>query len=177
MLTVVVMGVAGVGKTTVGRGLAQALGAQFLEGDSFHPASNVAKMSRGEPLDDADRRPWLTAIAAEIDGLAGADEHVVVACSALKRAYRELLRAGRPIVFVHLSGAAELIARRLAARRDHYMPPSLLASQLATLEPPDADELAVTVDVTESPQQIVNMVLAELEHFVERRPPPRPRSG
>jgi gluconokinase len=138
---VVVMGVSGSGKTTVGEALAAALGVPFVDGDALHPAANVAKMAAGIPLDDADRAPWLDAIAAVL-----ATGPVVVACSALKRAYRDRLRAGSPeleLVFLEVDPATLL--DRMTHRR-HFMPPSLLDSQLAALEPPALDEHAITVD-------------------------------
>lgn len=136
---VVVMGVSGSGKTSVGAGLAEALGVPLLEGDQFHPRANIDKMSSGTPLTDEDRWPWLDAIARAMRDAPGG---VIVACSALRRTYRDRLRegAGRPVLFVFLDGSKETIAARLEARKGHFMPPSLLASQFATLEPPAADE-------------------------------------
>lgn len=143
---IILMGVCGVGKTTVGRLLAAEIGGAFEEGDAFHPPENVAKMAGGQPLDDGDRAPWLAAMAAGIGRWLGRDRPTVLACSALKAAYREVLAGGRPgIAFVHLTGDPGLIARRMAARTDHYMPPTLLPSQLATLEPP-ADALTLAID-------------------------------
>ncbi|MCC0094208.1 gluconokinase [Streptomyces flavotricini] len=158
----VVMGVAGTGKTTVGRLLADALGLPYVEGDAFHPAANVAKMSAGIPLDDADRRPWLDAIGAWISARP-AGQGAVVASSALKRAYRDRLRGFAPdAVFVHLTGERSLIERRMAARTDHFMPTALLDSQFATLEPLQQDELGVVVDVSGSPEEITERALAAL---------------
>lgn len=136
---VVVMGVSGSGKTSIGEGLAAGLGMPLLEGDQFHPESNIAKMSSGTPLIDEDRWPWLDAIARAMRDAPGG---VIVTCSALRRVYRDRLRdgAGRPLLFVFLNGSKETIAERLAERKGHFMPPSLLDSQFATLEPPDADE-------------------------------------
>ncbi|MFJ3204276.1 gluconokinase [Streptomyces sp. NPDC086989] len=158
----VVMGVAGTGKTTVGRMLADALGLPYVEGDAFHPAANVAKMSAGIPLDDADRRPWLDALDAWIrDRPAG--RGAVLASSALKRAYRDRLRSAAPdAVFVHLTGERALIERRMAARTGHFMPAALLDSQFATLEPLQQDELGVAVDVSGSPEEITERALAAL---------------
>lgn len=157
---IVVMGVCGVGKTTVGRSLAAEIGGAFEEGDSFHPPQNVAKMQGGAPLTDADRAPWLGAMAEAIGGWLGRDRPTVLACSALKQAYRDLLAAGRPgIAFVHLTGDPSLIAERMAGRTDHYMPPSLLPSQLAILEPP-ADALAVAID--RAPPAIVREIRERL---------------
>lgn len=150
---VVVMGVAGTGKTTIGPLLAARLGVPYAEGDDFHPQANIAKMSAGVPLDDDDRWPWLDAIgtwAHERAGLGG-----VVSCSALKRSYRDRLRAEAPgVVFVHLSGDRALIEDRMAHRQGHFMPTALLDSQFATLQPLQADEAGVAVDVTGSPEEI-----------------------
>ena len=160
---VILMGVAGAGKTTVGRLLAAKLGARFIEGDLFHPAANVEKMRAGTPLTDDDRRPWLHALADEIGRCMAQGEPAVIACSALKRAYREILVAGRPTVrVVHLKGSPALIQQRLQARRGHYMPPSLLPSQFAALESPDGGEAAITIDVSGSPDQIVKAILDAL---------------
>ena len=142
------MGVAGSGKSTVGSLLAAELGARFLDADSLHPEANVAKMAAGRPLDDTDRAPWLAAVAAAFVG----GESLVVACSALKRGYRDRIRAGAgDVVFVHLAGAPELLAERIGARPGHFMPPALLASQLATLEPLGADEPGFTLDIASGP--------------------------
>lgn len=142
--TIVVMGVCGCGKTTFGAELAARLGAEFIEGDRLHPRANVDKMSRGEALDDADRIPWLEAIVERTRELAIDGTSVVVACSALKRSYRDLLRAAGPRVeFVHLAGPIETVLERVGARRDHFMPASLVESQYATLEATD-DEADVT---------------------------------
>jgi gluconokinase len=143
----VVMGVAGVGKSTLAAALAERLGWPFQEGDALHPAANVAKMKAGEPLTDGDRIPWLDAIGAWIDGRLGRNESGVVTCSALKRAYRDRLRNGRPgvrFVFIQLDRAR--VAERMAAREGHFMPPSLLASQFADLEPPGPEEPVIVVD-------------------------------
>ncbi|MCX5380696.1 gluconokinase [Streptomyces sp. NBC_00091] len=159
---IVVMGVAGTGKTTVGRLLAEALGLPYAEGDAFHPAANVAKMSAGTPLDDADRRPWLDAIGEWIRDRAGL-RGGVVAASCLKRAYRDRLRAAAPgAVFVHLTGERPLIGKRMADRKGHFMPASLLDSQFAVLEPLQADECGVAVDVAGTPEEIAERALAAL---------------
>jgi gluconokinase len=161
--TVVVMGVAGTGKTTVGRLLAERLGAGFVEGDDYHPPANVEKMRSGRPLDDADRRPWLEALATAITGWRRNGCWVVLACSALKRAYRQTLREADPeLRFVHLVGPEALIAGRLADRAGHYMPAALLASQLAALEPPDSDEAAVAVGIADQPEAIVRGIVDRL---------------
>ncbi len=157
------MGVAGAGKTTVALALAETLGVAFQEGDVLHPPENVAKMRAGTPLEDADRWPWLDRIAAQIDRWRAEGVGGVVTCSALKRAYRERLLNGRTGVrLVHLSGAPGLIRTRMAARRDHYMPPSLLDSQLAILEHPTPEERAIVVDIDAPPAEIAERVRAAL---------------
>lgn len=154
---VVVMGVSGSGKSTVGAALAARLGVPFVDGDDLHPAANVERMRAGEPLTDEDRRPWLDAVGA---WLAAHPDGGVTACSALRRSYRDRLRAHAPGVrFVHLDGDPELVARRQAARRGHFMPTSLQASQQATLEPLDRDEPGVRVDVALPPDALVERVL------------------
>ncbi len=159
----VVMGVAGSGKSTLGEAIAAALGWPFEEGDAFHPPANRAKMAAHVPLDDADRWPWLQAIAARIAGHEADGESSVIACSALRRRYRDLLRTGAPRVrFVLIDGDAEVLAARLAARRGHFFPPDLLASQLATLERPTADEDAVVVDVALPPEAQLRTALDRL---------------
>ena len=159
----IVMGVSGSGKSTVASRLAERLGWTFEDGDRFHPASNVAKMSAGHPLNDEDRRPWLQAIADEIGRVCDAGGHVVIACSALKRAYRDILLGGRSDVrFVFLDGGKALIAERLAARKDHFMPPGLLDSQFKTLEPPQADERPITVSIDAPVETIVNNIVAHM---------------
>lgn len=162
-IVIVMMGVSGVGKTTIGTLLADRLGWGYAEGDSYHPPQNVEKMRAGTPLDDADRGPWLAAIAADIDRWRESGQGMIVACSALKRSYREILIGGRPdVLLVRLAGDEALIRARMETRTDHYMPPSLLTSQIATLEPPAPDEGAITVDVTRSPEQCVAHILASL---------------
>jgi carbohydrate kinase (thermoresistant glucokinase family) len=155
-MIVLLMGVAGSGKTTIGQLLADGLGGRFEEGDAFHPPANVAKMSRGEPLTDEDRLPWLHAIAAAIGRADAAGEPAVFSCSALKRSYRDILRAASPrLRLVHLAGSEALIRGRLEARRGHFMPPTLLPSQLRILEAPDADERPIVIDIGQSPEAIV----------------------
>jgi len=159
----VVMGVSGSGKTTIALPLAARLGWPFLEGDDLHPAANVAKMHSGRPLDDSDRWPWLDAIAAWIDARISAGEPGVVTCSALKRAYRDRLlgvRKGVRLVFLHAD--RDLLAERLARRTGHFMPPSLLDSQLATLEPPEPGENAIVVDISLPPEQVIATLIARL---------------
>ena len=160
---VLVMGVSGAGKSTVGSLLATRLGVPFADADAFHPAANVAKMSRGEPLTDADRWPWLDAIGAWLDRQAASGEGGVATCSALKHIYRDRLLAPRPAVrLVHLSGDPALIGARQAARPDHFMPPSLMASQFATLEAPAPEERAIILSVAPSPEAIVATALEAL---------------
>lgn len=151
------MGVAGSGKTAVGEALARRLGARYVDGDELHSPANIARMSRGEPLTDEDRRPWLASVGK---ALAGGDGITVVGCSALRRAYRDRIRAGAgaPVAFVHLAGSREVIAARMAARSGHFMPLSLLDSQFAALEPPGGDEDAVTVDIDRPLAEIVDLI-------------------
>ena len=151
---VVVMGVSGAGKTTVGKLLAEEIGANFIDGDDLHPEANVAKMAAGRALDDADRGPWLEAIAEEFVRAGG--KSLVVACSALKKAYREIIRRADPSVrFVFLEGPRELLAARLAARSSgHFMPPSLLQSQLDTLEPLEPDESGFAMNIARTPEEL-----------------------
>ncbi|BAI74688.1 gluconokinase (plasmid) [Azospirillum sp. B510] len=162
-MIVVVMGVAGCGKTTVGQMLAARLGCGFSDADSFHPPANVEKMRAGIALGDDDRWPWLAALRRAMDGWLAEGASHVVACSALRQVYREILSpAGEPkgtVVFVHLTGSPELIGRRLRARQGHYMNPALLESQFATLEAP---EDAIVADVGRSPAEIVEDVLHRL---------------
>lgn len=162
-IVLVIMGVSGSGKSTLGRRLAERLGWPFQEGDDLHPPANVAKMEAGTPLDDADRAPWLAAVGRWIDDRTRAGSGGVITCSALKRAYRELLSRGRPQVrFVFLNGAREAIATRLAGRHGHFMPPDLLTSQFADLEPPGPDEHPIAVDIAQSPGAQADGVVAAL---------------
>lgn len=159
----IVMGVSGSGKSTIGDRLAQRLGWRYEDGDRFHPASNVAKMSAGQPLTDEDRWPWLQAIAGEIDRVCTAGDHVVIACSALKRVYRDVLVHGRGDVrIIFLDGTQELIAGRLAQRKGHFMPPGLLTSQFKTLEPPGPAEKPVSVSIDTSVEAIVDDIVRQL---------------
>ncbi|GGO83299.1 gluconokinase [Wenjunlia tyrosinilytica] len=161
MHTIVVMGVSGTGKTTVGRLLADRLGVPYAEADDFHPPANIAKMAAGMPLDDADREPWLRAIGEWAAG--HRDRGGVVSCSALKRRYRDRLRADDPdLFFLHLSGEPALVARRLDERKGHFMPKAMLDSQLAALEPLGEDEAGMATDVTASPQDITERAVAAL---------------
>lgn len=161
-MKIVVMGVTSTGKSEIGARLAEALHGHFVDGDDLHPQSNVAKMARGEPLDDRDRHPWLLKVG---ETLARSEGTTVVACSALKRAYRDIIRRGGPVIFVHLTGPREVIAERMKQRTGHFMPVSLLDSQLETLEPPGAGELSITVDLDRAPTQIVDDVLIRLRAF------------
>lgn len=161
---VVVMGVAGTGKTTIGPLLAARLGVPYAEGDDFHPEANIAKMTAGIPLEDEDRWPWLDAIGAWAHGREGLGG--VVSSSALKRSYRDRLRAAAPgIVFVHLTGDRELVEHRMANRRGHFMPTALLDSQFAALQPLQPDEPGFAVDVSGTPEEITERALAALEDF------------
>jgi carbohydrate kinase (thermoresistant glucokinase family) len=158
------MGVSGSGKTTIARGLAAAEGWSMLEGDSYHPPENVAKMKAGTPLTDDDRWPWLRAIAAAIDACRARGENAVVACSALRRAYRDILVGARPDVrLVYLKGSPALIAERMKARKDHFMPPALLDSQFRTLEEPGPDENPITVGIGGAPDDIVRTISERLK--------------
>jgi gluconokinase len=160
----IVMGVSGSGKSTIGERLAERLAWSYEDGDKFHPASNVAKMSAGHPLTDTDRWPWLMAIADEIDRVGRVGQHAVIACSALKRAYRDVLVHGRNDVrIVFLNGTQELIANRLAQRKGHFMPPGLLESQFMTLEPPEAGEDPVTVSIDASVDAVVDDIVRQLK--------------
>lgn len=159
----VVMGVAGSGKTTVLHELHERLGWSVAEGDAFHPAANVAKMSAGTPLTDSDRWPWLDRIVTWTSVEDAADRNTLVTCSALRRAYRDRLRqASGHTIFVHLAGGADLLGERMTARTDHFMPLSLLPSQLATLEPLEADEDGFVITIDRSVEEIVDAILKEL---------------
>ena len=161
---VVVMGVAGCGKSSIGQGLALALGLPFVEGDALHPPRNVALMASGTPLTDSDRAEWLQAVAGVLRRALSAGQGVVVSCSALKRSYRDVLREAAPALrLVHPHGPAELLARRLRDRVGHYMPASLLASQLQTLEAPAPDEASITLDITQPVQTLVARASEQLQ--------------
>jgi gluconokinase len=165
---VVVMGVSGAGKSTIARRLADQLGWDFAEGDDLHPAANVAKMAAGHPLTDADRVPWLEAVASWIDGEIEAGRHGVITCSALKRSYRDRLR--RPqVLFVYLSVRRTELERRLKNRTGHYMPAGLLDSQLETLEPPAQDEAALTIAADDDPAHNVLLIAARLTEAEDSR--------
>jgi gluconokinase len=168
-LVLVVMGVSGSGKTTVGALLAGRLGWSFAEADDFHPAANIAKMRSGIPLDDSDRIPWLQAIAAQIDRWRADGRNGVVTCSALKRRYRDIIMGDRPEVrLVYLKGDREVIAHRLAARHGHFMPANLLDSQFADLEEPGPEERPITVEIGDPPAVLVEQIIAALD--LGRRP-------
>jgi carbohydrate kinase (thermoresistant glucokinase family) len=161
---IVVMGVSGAGKTTVGRLIAARLDCPFRDADSFHPQANIEKMSRGAPLTDDDRWPWLAAIAAWIAEHRAAGTTSVVTCSALKRIYRDIVTDNQraDVRLIYLKGGFDLIAARLALRNDHFMPPALLKSQFDALEEPRADERAVTVEIEASPEEIAEGVVGRL---------------
>jgi gluconokinase len=170
-MIVIVMGVAGSGKTTVGRALAQRLGWAYHDGDDYHPAANVAKMRAGTPLDDDDRQPWLAALNALARRSEAANESIVIACSALKAQYRTWLAANlADFRFVYLRGSRELIGQRLAARSGHFMPPGLLDSQFAALEEPVE---AIVIDVDRAPEELVAIIAAA----VRARPAHPDRAG
>lgn len=169
-ITVVVMGVSGSGKTTVAMRLVELLGWPFAEGDDFHPVANVEKMRSGRPLSDRDRKPWLAAVADWIGEQEVAGRSAVVSCSALKRAYREALRRNHPSVwFVHVSASPAGLKARLETRSGHYMPASLLASQLETLQPLDPDEPGVTISGEGPPDVVAGRVLDALRDERGRR--------
>ncbi len=157
----VVMGVSGCGKTSIGEKLAAALGVQFIEGDAFHSQANIAKMTAGNALTDDDRREWLQSLR---DKLAAREGGAVLSCSSLKRAYRDLLRsAGGDVRFAHLAGPREVLLERVSNRPGHYMPPSLLDSQLATLEPLQPDEAGITLDIRDTQEQLVAQILVSVQ--------------
>lgn len=156
----VVMGVSGVGKSEIGKKLGLRLGIPFVEGDEFHPSDNVSKMAAGTPLDDADRHGWLQLLQNRIAASRDHDESLVLSCSSLKRRYRDFLRQGDPgLIFIHLVGDANLIALRMQARTNHFMPFNLLESQFRDLEPLQSDERGIAVDVEKTPKMIVDDVL------------------
>lgn len=159
---IVLMGVAGCGKSAVGTAFAARLGATYLDGDDLHPSTNIAKMSRGEPLTDDDRWPWLTLVGQR---LATADGILILGCSALKRRYRDRIRqeAKGPVTFIHLSGTRDLIKARMAARTGHFMPTALVDSQFDALEPPGDDENALTADIDKPLEALVAAIAARLE--------------
>ena len=158
------MGVSGVGKSTIAKGLSTLMRWQFAEGDAFHPEANLAKMSSGQPLTDEDRWPWLRTLGDWMSQEIAAGRSGIVTCSALRRAYRDLLREGRPeVVFCHLAAEEDLVANRIDARQDHFMPPSLLHSQYDTLEPLEPDEPGVEVSVAGSAAEVLARAVAALQ--------------
>lgn len=161
MTVIVVMGVSGSGKTTVGTALAERLGVDYAEADTFHPKTNIDKMSSGHPLNDEDRRPWLEAIAAWIRDHQSSGG--VVTSSALKYRYRDILRGGGDVWFLHLHGDRGLLADRMKTRSGHFMPVSLLDSQLADLEPLQPDEFGLVADIAKKPEEIVDTALSAFE--------------
>lgn len=166
----VIMGVSGSGKSTVGRLLGERLGVPFLDGDDLHPAANKDKMRTGTPLDDDDRRPWLQEIGRTLQAHQKGGAGVIVACSALKRRYRDLLREHAPdVLFLHLQGAADTLSARMAARHHEFMPATLLASQLEALEALEADERHVLLDVRQSPAELADQAAAAVESLAAKR--------
>ena len=161
-MIVIVFGVSGAGKTTIGKLLAEELGWQFYEADDFHPRANIEKMRSGLPLTDEDRWPWLERLREQIMRSLAAKENAVLACSALKRVYREHLRVSGDVKFVFLRGDYALIERQLCRRRGHFMSPALLQSQFADLEEPQPDEDVLTIDLGRSPQELVDEIKAKL---------------
>ena len=170
-MILILMGTTGCGKTTIGRRLAQRLEWAFIDGDDYHPAANVAKMHSGLPLDDDDRRPWLLALRREIEAHLRTGQSAVMACSALKQSYRDLLGVDQQTVrTVYLQGSFDLLQRRLADRRGHFMPPELLRSQLDTLEEPEG---GLSVDIDADPETIVNRIVEALQSvFPKSASPP-----
>jgi gluconokinase len=164
---IVVMGVAGCGKSSLGQALAAALSSVYIEGDSFHPPENIARMAAGTPLTDADRAGWLTVLANQLAGGKAQGQGVVLACSALKQRYRDTLRHGDPqLLFVHLAGSKPLIAGRMATRSAHFMPTSLLDSQFADLEAPHpSSENVITLDIS---QPLPDLLQQVLQHISQR---------
>jgi gluconokinase len=170
----VVMGVAGSGKSTIAAALSRQLGWACAEADEFHPQSNIQKMSQGIPLQDEDRWPWLQEIQAWMTAKAQAGESTVLTCSALKQGYRQLLaQAEGRVLFLHLHGEADLIGQRMQGREGHFMPPTLLPSQLATLEPLSDEELAagsLRLDISKSPDELVKTIIAALQLPADQAP-------
>jgi gluconokinase len=162
-MVVIIWGVTGAGKTTIGELLARQLGWRFYEADDFHPPANIAKMRSGVPLTDEDRQPWLEKLREEIERSVVADENAVLACSALKKKYRELLRVNADVKFVFLHGTRARIADQASKRRGHFMNPALLDSQFADLEEPQSDEGALTIELGRTPEELVEEIKSKLE--------------
>lgn len=160
---IIVMGVSGSGKSTIGALIAGALGVPFVDGDSLHPQSNIEKMAGGQPLNDDDRWPWLATVGTSLADAGRQGAGMVIACSALRRAYRDAILAAAPKTrFVHLAGSREVLASRLEGRSDHFMPPALLDSQFATLEPLGEDEPGIVVDINQQVPAIVSEAVTKL---------------
>lgn len=161
---VVVMGVSGSGKTTIARGVADATGLEFAEADAFHSAANIAQMEAGTPLTDEDRWPWLRSLAEWMDAKADAGVSTIITCSALRRTYRDVLRDGPPSLdFLHLDGPAEVLKGRMSKREDHFMPASLLQSQIDTLEALEPDESGIVLDLRQPPKELIERALTWLD--------------
>jgi gluconokinase len=160
---VIIFGVSGAGKTTIGKLLAEELGWQFYEADDFHPRANIEKMRSGRPLTDEDRWPWLELLREQITRSLAAKENAVLACSALKRAYRKRLRVSDDVKFVFLRGDCAFIERQLRRRRGHFMNPALLQSQFGDLEEPEPDEDAITIELERAPEELVEEIKAKLD--------------
>jgi len=164
---VIVMGVSGSGKSTIGALVADAMDIPFLDGDSLHPMSNISKMAAGTPLTDEDRWPWLEIVGDELAGTTAAG--IVIACSALKRSYRDVIRAKAPdTIFLHLDGSLEVLSSRLEGRSGHFMPPALLQSQLSALEPLGADERAVVIDIAQGITEILEQAVSGIRGIANR---------
>jgi gluconokinase len=161
-VVIIICGVAGVGKSTVGQLLAEELHWQFYEADNFHSAANIEKMAAGIPLTDEDRRPWLDQLRESIERCLAAEENAVLACSALKKAYRDRLRVSEEVKFVFLRGNREQITQQLRNRRGHFMGPALLDSQFADLEEPQPEEHVLTVELGSNPQDLVDLIKRKL---------------
>ena len=161
-MIVIIFGVSGAGKTTVGKLLARELGWRFIEADDFHPAANIKKMRNGHPLTDEDRWPWLDCLRKQIEQLLSPGENAVLACSALKRAYRDLLRVSDEVKFVFLRGDYALVEKQLRSRRGHFMNAALLQSQFDDLEEPQPDENILTIELGQTPEEIVERIEAKL---------------
>ncbi len=157
----VVMGVAGSGKTSIGEGVAEKIGGIYIDGDDYHPQANIDKMASGDPLTDEDRWPWLEIISGELARIEGIG---LVGCSALKKAYRDFItnNVGEPVQFIYLNGSKELIAKRMGARTGHFMPTSLLDSQFEALEVPDETENSISIDISGTEQDVINLIVNEI---------------